>query len=144
MTFYTHPVKKIAKLFLVLGFSALIFDFLLRQNLIIPLIAFFSLGYLIIYSFIGTVLIFSSALDFNGKTNLQNAYNGPLYSIIVYALTVFLFWIFLLMFWPIFLIPDRDLRRNKYPSIEKFEKHLRQKYRKQQAEIYEVQEEQYA
>ena len=144
MTFYTHPVKKIAKLFLVLGFSALIFDFLLRQNLIVPLIVFFSLGYLIIYFLIGTVLIFSSAIDFNGKINLQNAYNGPLYFIIVYALTVFLFWIFLLMFWPIFLIPDRDLRRNKYPSIEKFEKHLRQKYRKQQAEIYEVQEEQFA
>ncbi|MHA1983056.1 MAG: hypothetical protein ACW967_01800 [Candidatus Hodarchaeales archaeon] len=96
-------------------------------NLLIPAIAVGSVLYLIVYFSIGTLMVFSAVGEVLGDNQTQS--NNLLMSIIFYLIFVLILWITVLLFWPLFSIPDSALsKKKKYNSIETFEEKLIQKY----------------
>jgi hypothetical protein len=111
----------------VLGVLSVLLYYLHSLNLLIPAIAVGSVLYLIVYFSIGTLMVFSAVGEVLGDNQTQS--NNLLMSIIFYLIFVLILWITVLLFWPLFSIPDSALsKKKKYNSIETFEEKLIQKY----------------
>lgn len=120
-------IKNLIKFFFVLGIVSVLLYYLHTNNLLIPAIAVSSVLYLIVYFSIGTIMVFSAVGEVLGENQIQN--NNYLMSIIFYLLFVLILWFTVLLFWPLFSIPDSALsKKKKYQSIESFEEKLIQKY----------------
>ena len=73
-------------------------------------------------------MVFSAVSDVMSENDI-NSSNNYLLSIIFYVLTVMVLWLVILLFWPLFAIPDSALsKKTKYSSVEDFEEKLKQKY----------------
>ena len=125
---FSNVTKSLFKAFFFLSAFSILLYYLHLLDLLIPAIAIFSILYLIIYGTIGTLMVFSAISEVMSANDL-NISNNFLLSIIFYVLIVFVLWLVILAFWPLFAIPDSALsKKKKYNSIENFEEKLKQKY----------------
>ncbi|OLS22867.1 MAG: hypothetical protein HeimC3_28100 [Candidatus Heimdallarchaeota archaeon LC_3] len=125
---FSHFTKSLFKVLFILSAFLILLYYLYLLDLLIQAIAIFSILYLIIYGSIGTLMVFSAISEVMGSNDL-NINNNFLFSIIFYIVIVFVLWLVILAFWPLFAIPDSALsKKKKYNSIENFEEKLRQKY----------------
>lgn len=106
--------------------------YLYLTDLLKWIIAGSAILYLIFYFGIATIAIFSVTLSELGSMMRGLSQSSPLLAILLLVPTVFLLWLVLLLFWPLFIIPDRSLVRNpeKYDAIHKFEHAYFLKYSK--------------
>ena len=78
----------------------------------------------------GTITIFMASLGHLGPVFQVSFARRPLLALIVIGTTVLLMWITALLFWPLFLVPNRAFIKNndKYDAILDFEQEIRIKY----------------
>jgi hypothetical protein len=73
-------------------------------------------------------MVFSAVSEIMGENEISQTHNYLL-SLIFYVAFVLILWVTVLLFWPLFAIPDSALvKKKKYSSIENFEEKLVQKY----------------
>jgi hypothetical protein len=106
--------------------------YLYTNDLLKWIVAVISVLYLIFYFGIATLAIFSITISELGSIMTELSRVSPLLSIILLIPMIFLLWLVLLVFWPLFVIPDESLVRNpeKYDAIHSFETKVRAKYYK--------------
>ena len=124
--------SKILKLcFYLCAIGGLLY-YLIVADLLKWIIAGSSILYLIFYFGIATIAIFVVSMSEVGTLMKGLSRTSPLLAIVLLVPTIFLLWLVLLLFWPIFIIPDSSLIRNpeKYDAIQKFENQVRTKYSK--------------
>ena len=96
------------------------------------IIAGSSILYLIFYFGIATIAIFTVSISEIGSIMRGLSQSSPLLAILLLVPTIFLLWLVLLLFWPLFIIPDSSFVRNpeKYDAIKRFETQYFLKYSK--------------
>ncbi len=127
---------KINQKFLKVSFYLLTLGGLLYYLYVVDLlkwiIAGFSILYLTFYFGIATIAVFAVSLSEIGTIMKGLSQSSPLLAIILLVPTILLLWFVLLLFWPLFIIPDSSLVRNpeKYDAIYRFETAYFLKYSK--------------
>ena len=76
------------------------------------IIAGSSILYLIFYFGIATIAIFTVSISEIGSIMRGLSQSSPLLAILLLVPTIFLLWLVLLLFWPLFIIPDSSFVRN--------------------------------
>ena len=128
-------MKSIRSLFKI-GFYLITIGGLLYYLYLIDLLKWIIAGssilYLIFYFGIATIAIFSVSISELGSIMKGLSQTSPLLALLLLVPTIFLLWLVLLLFWPLFIIPDRSLVRNpeKYDAIYRFESAYYSKYSK--------------
>lgn len=121
---------KLLRLIFYLVTLGSLFFYLLANDLLKWIIAGASIIYLIFYFGIATIAIFS--VSFNELGSLMNSMSrtSPLLAIIFIAPMILILWFTMLIFWPLFVIPDSSFVKNpeKYDAIRDFENAVRIKY----------------
>lgn len=121
--------KKILKIgFYLLTLGGILY-YLVIADLLKWIIAGSSILYLIFYFGIATLAIFSVSIS-----ELGSLMKGlpPFLGLVLLVPMMLLLWFVLLLFWPLFIIPDSSLVRKpeKYDAIHRFENQVRTKYSK--------------
>ena len=96
------------------------------------IIAGASILYLLFYFSIATIAVFTVTLSEIGQLMSGMSQKSPLLAIAFLVPVILLLWFVLLLFWPLFVIPDRSFVKNpeKYDAITSFENAVRAKYYK--------------
>ena len=124
--------SKILKLCFYLSAIGGLLYYLIIADLLKWLIAGASILYLLFYFGIATIAIFTVSITEVGLLMKNFSRTSPLLAIALLVPTIFLLWFVMLLFWPLFIIPDSSLIRNpeKYDAIQKFENQVQTKYSK--------------
>ncbi len=117
--------------FYLLAIGGLLY-YLYISGLLKWIIAGTSILYLLFYFGIATIAIFSVSMSELGGLMRGLSQSSPLLALIFIVPMMLLLWLVLLLFWPLFIIPDSSLVRNpeKYDAIDRFENQVRSKYSK--------------
>ena len=104
--------------------------YLVMSDLLKWIIAGAAILYLIFYFSIATIAIFSVTITEMGGLMNSLSQKSPLLAILLLVPVIIMLWFVLLLFWPLFVIPDRSFVRNpeKYEAINDFEAKVRAKY----------------
>ena len=118
-------------LFYIITLGGLLIYFILA-DILKWIIAGASILYLIFYFSIATIAVFSVTLSELGPVLSSMSQKSPLLSLVVTVPIILLLWIVLLLFWPLFVIPESSFIRKpeKYEAIAEFEAAVRTKYSK--------------
>ena len=121
--------RLIKTIFYITALGGILF-YLIQSNLLIWIIAGVSIIYLVFYFGIATIAVFAVSLAEIGTMYNSLSQKSPLLALVVISPFIFLFWLVLLLFWPLFIIPDRSFVRKpeKYDAIANFEAEVRTKY----------------
>lgn len=121
--------KLLKVIFYLLTLGGLIF-YLILNDLLKWVIAGISVLYLMFYFLIATIAIFSISLNELGSLTNSISRKSPLMAVVLMVPTILMLWFVLLLFWPLFVIPNSSFVRNpaKYDAITNFEREVKLKY----------------
>lgn len=121
---------KLLRLIFYLTTLGALFFYLFVNDLLKWIIAGASVLYLIFYFGIATIAIFTVSLNELGSLMNSMSRTSPLLAILLVAPMVLILWFVMLLFWPLFGVPDSSFVKNpeKYDAIRDFENAVRSKY----------------